>query len=45
MSSPPHPSHKAVLSAGIRYYALADYYNYWAYYVPPYWNFYSGNPF
>ena len=27
------------------YYALADYYNYWAYYVPPYWNFYSGNPY
>jgi len=25
------------------YYVPVDYYNYWAYYVPPYWNFYSGS--
>jgi len=27
------------------YYAPVGYYNYWAYYAPPYWNFYSGSPY
>jgi hypothetical protein len=27
------------------YYAPAGYYNYWAYYAPPYWNFYGGSPY
>ena len=27
------------------YYAPVDYYNYWAYYAPPYYNFYSGSPY
>jgi hypothetical protein len=27
------------------YYAPEDYYNYWAYYAPYYWNFYGGSSY